>query len=104
VAFASELLHEHLEGACQELLSFCAGNTPANGLSQKNHLLSLVSRIRGVVAGLGSSLPDFEPPGTVSTSDNMVTCGQVWFCRCIAVTCYTWHGSRLSCLCKSPAM
>ena len=77
MAFAQELEQEHLVGASEELLALCAGKASTNGLTQKNQLLSLVSRLKGCTAGLGSNMPDFDAPGGADHSTSLVVSGQV---------------------------
>lgn len=81
VAFAEELLKEHLVNAAKELVSLSSGMGTQNGVTQKNQYFSLLYRIVACMEGLQSCLPDFAPPAGAAppAGTSLVATGQVCF-------------------------
>ncbi len=80
VAFAEELVQQHLVSAAEELIALSSGNGTAgqNGMNQKNQYFSLLYRIAACLEGLQTCLPDFEAPtATARSGTSLVAAGQV---------------------------
>ncbi|BDA49513.1 probable proteasome activator complex subunit 4 [Coccomyxa sp. Obi] len=78
VAFAEELLKQHLVTAAEELISLSSGMATQNGVTQKNQYFSLLYRMVACIEGLQSCMPDFAPPaGTAPPpGSSLVATGQ----------------------------
>lgn len=79
VAFAEELLKQHLTVAAEELISLSNSTVTQNGVTQKNQYFSLLYRIVACMEGLQSCLPDFAAPAGITSSPgtSLVATGQV---------------------------
>lgn len=82
VAFARELVSEHLEGAANAVLAECNGNGTGNGKGtapasarDKQHMRGLLLAIFGCMHGLGAAMPSLAP--AVGDSGQLSVIGQV---------------------------
>ena len=69
MAYAEELVSEHLENAARALLAECEGQSSRSAsAADKQHLRCLLLAILGCLSGLGTCLPGLDPAVSTPTS------------------------------------
>ena len=90
VAFAKEIVQEHLENAARAVLAECKSVNPVASARDRQHMRGLLQAISACIGALGCALPGLQPEiQPPSSSQSLAVIGQVcprrqWLCpRCI---------------------